>query len=127
MRLSYADCLIANAASLQTGEVDVRSHDIVGIEMPAAWTAASITFQGCFRNDGASGTALTETFQNVFDGAGAELTITTLVSQYVVLTQAQQFATRGLARIKIRSGTSGVAVNQGAARTVRLILIQNGD
>lgn len=127
-RLSYADVVIANGASVSTNEVDTRSHDIVGIEMPAAWTAAGISFLSCFRNDGSGqATSLTETFEPVFDGAGAEVTITAVQGNYVGLTQAQQFALRASGRVKIRSGTSAVPVPQGAARTLRLILSQLGE
>lgn len=123
-RQSYADVAIANGAAL-SGETDLRNHDLLAIELPAAWTAASITFQSCVRNDGASNAAsLTETFQDVFDSAGAEVTITAVQGHYVVLTEAQMHALRGLGRTKVRSGTTGTPVNQGAARVLRLVLGQ---
>lgn len=124
-RLSYAEAAIANGAALQTGEVDLRNHDLLAIEMPATWTAASITLQGAVRNDGAAGTSLTETFQDVFDSAGAEVTITAVQGHYVVLTQAHRDALQGLGRVKFRSGTTGTPVNQGAARILRFVLGQS--
>lgn len=120
-RQSYAEFAIANGAAL-SNEQDFRNHDLVAIEMPAAWTAAVITFQSCMRNDGAAGTSLTETFQDVFDSAGAEVSITAVQGHFVVLTPTQRDELRSLGRVKIRSGTTGSPVNQGAARVVRMIL-----
>lgn len=123
-RISYAEVVIANGAAVSS-EVDLRNHDIVAIEMPGGWTAASISFQSCVRNDGAAGTALTETFLAVVDNAGAEVTITSpAASKYVTLPGSVQQELRGLARTKIVSGTNASNVNQGAARTLRLILGQ---
>lgn len=121
-RLAYQDCAIANGAAL-SNICDLRNHRIVAIEMPAAWTAASITFQSIIRDDaGGQSTALTETFLDVYDSAGAEVAITAAASHYIVLTDIQRQELAGLGRTKIRSGTTGTPVNQGAARTVRLVV-----
>lgn len=124
-RLSYAEAVIANGAALQTGEIDLRNHELLAIEMPAAWTAAAITMQGCMLNDGSvSATALTETFVDVFDSGGTEVSLTAAQAHFVVLTEAHKNLMRGLARVKLRSGTTGVPVNQGGARRLRCILGQ---
>lgn len=122
-RLSYAEVVVGNGASL-SGEVDLRNHDLIGIEMPAAWTAAAISFKGTFRNDGASGATLTETFVPVVDQAGAEVTVTAAAATYIALSQDKTAQMRAMGRVKLVSGTNASPVAQGAARTVRLILAQ---
>lgn len=123
-RQSYAECKIAAGQSLST-ETDLRNHDIVGIEMPAAWTAASISFLSCSRNDGASNAAaLTETFLAVVDQAGAEVTVTAAASKYILFNNTVQAQLRGLGRTKIISGTNASPVVQVAQAIVRLILAQ---
>jgi hypothetical protein len=100
---------IANGASL-SGSVDMGAARLVGIIMPASWTAAGLTFQCSSDNS---------TFYNMYDETGAELTWTVAASTYVTA----NFPTRWLAcrYLKIRSGTSSVAVNQGAARTLTVV------
>lgn len=121
-RLGSADAAIAINQSL-SNIIDLRNHRLVGIEMPAAWTAAAISFQSAFRDDGSGySTALTETFQDVFDSAGVEVSLTLTAGKYVLLTEAHRNLLAGLGRIKVRSGVTGAAVNQLAARVVRLIL-----
>jgi hypothetical protein len=83
---------------------------LVGIQMPSAWTAASLTFQAS--NDGT-------TFTNLYDAAGNEVSVTTDASRWIALDPAD-FA--GITHLKVRSGTSGTAVNQGADRVLTLIV-----
>lgn len=96
---------IANGASLSSA-IDLDENGIVALQMPSAWTAANLTFQGSY--DGV-------TFADVYDSAGTELSVTAAASRYIVLTPAT-FA--GLRHLKVRSGTTGTPVNQGAARTI---------
>ena len=100
---------IANGASLSE-EIDLGGYGLAAIEMPAAWTAANLTFQAASASAG--------TFKNVYDAAGNQLTVTADASR--VLTDIPELAP--LRFIKIRSGTSGTPVNQGAERTITLIL-----
>ena len=65
---------IANGASL-SGALDLNERTPVALLMPAAWTAASITFQASFDNS---------TFYNVFTAAGGEYTLTVDVDQYII-------------------------------------------
>src|SRR5438128_2320118 len=80
---------------------------ISAIVMPSAWTAALFTFQGSF--DGAN-------FFDLFNDAGDEYNIPALVSQAIVLNVPLPFP-----HVKVRSGTTGSPVNQGAARSITLI------
>jgi hypothetical protein len=118
-RLGYADAFIASGTSLST-ECDLRNHNLMGIEMPAAWDAAGIAFQACMRNDQSAGSP--ETFLNVVDQAGTAIAVTVAASQFILFTAATLEQLRGLARTKVRSGTNAAPVNQTANRTVRLIV-----
>lgn len=118
-RVGYAEALITTGTSL-SGEVDLRNHNLMGIEMPAAWDVAGIAFVGCTRNDQSAGSP--ETFLNVVDQAGAAIAITAALATYIIFTAATLEQLRGLARVKVRSGTNLVPVNQTANRTLRLIV-----
>lgn len=84
----------------------------VGIIMPSAWTAASITVQ--ISSDGCS------TFSNAFVQAGTEYTVTSpAASEYMILSPNDLLGTNC---IKLRSGTSGSPVTQGAARTLNIVI-----
>lgn len=98
---------IASGQSLSAA-VAIGSGVPVAIQMPAAWTAASLTFQAS--HDGV-------TFGNVIN-AGSELEVTAAASQWVAL-DATPFA--GARFCKVRSGTSGTPVNQAGDRVLTLI------
>jgi len=96
-----------------SGEVILGSHRIVAIIMPAAWTAANLTFQAAAVSGG--------TFQDIYDDAGTEVSVTAAQARSIpvssVLKQIGQFE-----YIKIRSGTVGVPVAQAADRVIILVL-----
>jgi len=100
---------IANGASL-SGAVDFYVTDNpVALQMPAAWTTANLTVQASF--DGT-------TFTDVYSDDGTEKVITAAASRWIYLNITQFL---GVRQIKLRSGTSGSPVSQGAARTIYLI------
>jgi hypothetical protein len=99
---------IANGASLSEA-VDMGGTTLVGIQMPATWTAADLTMQAA-----ANGT----TYGNVFDAAGAELEIAADASIFIRLDPAVMAP---FSHVKIRSGTAGSPVNQGGARELTLV------
>ena len=114
---SYADhtdvitATIANGASL-SGEIDLAHHRIMLIQMPAAWTAANLTFQVA--------TATGGTFQDLYDDGGVEVNVTAAVSRAIgVDLNAGPLASARF--IKIRSGTTGTPVTQAAARSIVLV------
>lgn len=100
---------IANGASLSDA-LDLGNARLYSIQMPAAWTAAALTFQA---------SAEGVTYADVHDTNGTELSYTVAASRFVRLTPDPWFGTRFL---KIRSGTSGTPVNQGGARIITLVL-----
>ncbi|MBI4906602.1 MAG: hypothetical protein HY820_23435 [Acidobacteria bacterium] len=106
--LSRVTTSIASGQSL-TGSIDLKDHPLIAIEMPASWTAATLTFQGS--SDGT-------TWKDVFNMEGDEFTIQAAASRYIVLSP---FEFQWARYIKIRSGTTGTPVNQGAARTLVVV------
>lgn len=102
---------IANGASL-SDIVHLQQRRLFGIQMPAAWTAANLTFQGSY--DGT-------TYNDLYDDAGTEVSVTAAASRFIIMVTPAKFL--GIQRLKIRSGTTGVAVNQGAERLIRVISI----
>lgn len=111
------DVTIANGVAL-SAEVNVGGKRIVGIVMPAVWTAANLSIQALLDEPAALPKA--PVYGEVFDQAGAAIAITAVVASYNVI-NAQVLPALG--RIRIRSGTSAVPVNQGGIRTLRLVLI----
>ncbi len=80
----------------------------VALQMPAAWDTAVITFQAS--SDGV-------TYGDVFDFEGNEVTLTTAASRYVTIDEAKIGPW-----IKLRSGTTGSAVNQTLASVITLVM-----
>lgn len=122
------DTTIANGASLSSqttgahgtpgGGIDAAGLALVGVEFPAAWTAADLTFQ-------ASATGVAGTFKDVFLADGTELKLVSPVADRVVPLPADGAqATLALRFIKVRSGTKAAAVPQLAERTIRLLFRQ---
>lgn len=93
---------LSDAATLFGGLLSI-------IEMPAAWTAANLTFQ----TSGDAGV----TFMNVYDDVGNEVAVTAAASRRIRLSPADWVA---IHQLKVRSGTAGVPVNQGAERILYL-------
>ena len=120
-RVVPKDTVIANGGSLSSqttgtygtpgGGIDSAGLMLVGLEMPAAWTAADITFQAS--RDGT-------TFKNVFNADGTEFKITAPPAD-AMIPLAGEIDTLAWRFIKVRSGISGATVNQVAERTITLL------
>lgn len=109
---------IAESASL-SGAVDFKACTMARIIMnPDAsgtgWTTANLTFQ--HSADGV-------TYGNVYDQFGNEVTVTvpTAASSAAVTIILSPGDWWNVRYVKIRSGTSGTAVNQAAARTIKVV------
>jgi len=100
---------IANGASLSDA-IQADGSAVVGVVMPAAWTAANLTIQA---------SADDTTYNNVYDELGTEKTIVASTDRYIPLNPADFL---GANSIKVRSGTAGTPVNQAAARSVIVVL-----
>lgn len=101
---------IANGASL-SGALNLGTYRLAGIVIPAAFDGTSLTFQVSLDN---------ETYVNLYKEDGTEYTLTVSTSRGVAV-DLSVFA--GWPYIKIRSGTSGAASVQSAARTVGVATI----
>jgi len=111
LALKHQTATIANGTSLSNG-VLIGDMALCGLLMSAAWTAASLSFQISF-DDGV-------TWNDLYSDAGVEqvLVVTAPAGKYLAL-DPSQFA--GITMIKIRSGVTGVPVNQGADRVLTLV------
>lgn len=102
-------------ATINSGEsvssvVDLGGLHLCGILMPAAWTAAAITIQSSYDDGG--------TWRNLYDVSG-EVSIPADVNRHIAI-ELGRFVGLG-AKIRLRSGTSGAAVNQGGARELLVV------
>jgi hypothetical protein len=91
--------------------VALGNKQLVGIAMPAAWDTAALTFQVSV--DG--GTTFIE-----MQSTSAVVSYTAAASQYIAVDPA---IWRGVNTLKVRSGTSGSAVNQTTGGTDRLLTL----
>jgi hypothetical protein len=103
--------VIANGAAVSTA-INLAGGTLVAIQLPAAWTAADITFEGSF--DGT-------TWAPVFDDASAEVKIAaaTVAAQVgrILVSAGVLSKLAALPMFRIVSGVAGTQVNQGAARS----------
>lgn len=103
---------IANGASL-SGAVDLTNGRLTHIVIPATWTTANLTFQVSYD---------CSNYANLYDELGVEYQVTvTAVSTAIKIPYADFIGARC---IKIRSGTSGAATNQGGSRTLNLLMLR---
>jgi pectin methylesterase-like acyl-CoA thioesterase len=89
--------------------ISVGNGMLAGIQMPAGWDAAALSFQ--VSHDGI-------TYADLYVAAGTEVSITTAASRYIALDQSTW---NGVQFLKVRSGLTAAAVNQTAARSILLI------
>ena len=104
---------IASGQSLSNGAL-LGDYTLCGINFPAGWTTAAVTFQLSF-DDGA-------TWVNLSDNTGTEVQVITsaLASKYYALDPRDKNLA-GLALIRLRSGTSATPVVQASAVTVNVV------
>lgn len=105
-----ATVTIANGAAL-SGAVCLGSGVLCAIKMPAAWTAADLTFQ--VSDDRGV------TWDELLDANGTAVTVSGPGAAERLELDAADF--KSSVFLKVRSGTAAVAVNQAAARTLTLI------
>jgi hypothetical protein len=111
-------CTISAAADGLSDAIDLQEQDIVGFIVPATWTAAAITFLAAPMAAG--------TFASCYDDANAEITVAstgipTSGGRTVLFSDALQCKLRGVRHLKLRSGATGAAVQQGGARVFTII------
>jgi hypothetical protein len=99
---------IANGQSLSTAAA-IGAGTLIGIQLPTI-TSAALTFQGSA--DGV-------TYVEALDASSAAVTVSASVGTRYIKAPADL---AGVPYLKVRSGTSGAPVNQGAARTITLVV-----
>lgn len=92
-------------------KVNFGGRRLQGIMLPAAWTAADLTFQSSIDDS---------TYVNLYDEAGVEVNVKAAASRAVRFSNIWLWA--GIKFLIVRSGTSAVPVNQAANRDIGLIL-----
>ena len=101
---------IANGASL-SGAICLGDGVLCAIGMPAAWTAAALTFQ--VSDDGGV------TWSELLDNNQAAVTVAAPTAGNRINMFSTDFQSSVF--LKVRSGTSASPVNQGAARVFTLV------
>lgn len=105
---------ILNGAS-QSGEIDTMGGTLGGLIMPSAWTtAANISFLVSNVSGG--------TFVDLYDDAGSEVYISGVAASKAISFDSIALKIAPWRYIKLRSGLTAAAVNQGADRTLELIM-----
>lgn len=107
--LASLDVTIANGQSVSPAAA-IGGYHVVGILMPAAWTAAALSFQGSLDD---------VTFRPLFDRYGTEVSFTVAASRLLIVSPTDLGTLKSL---KLQSGTSTAAVPQGQAATLTLLL-----
>lgn len=103
---------IANGTAL-SGAVNLSDKVLSAIIIPSAWTTAALTFQAS-DDQGV-------TWYNLYDSSGNEITIASgnVNTSSRISLDPSDYASVDF--IKVRSGTQGSPVNQGAARVLTLV------
>lgn len=109
-QISQVTANIANGAS-QSAALDLAVARLGRITLPAAWTAADLTFLVSDDNI---------TFNPLYDKDGVEYKVVAAASRTVLIAVADFLGVRYL---KIRSGTVATPVAQGASRDLILTLV----
>ena len=102
---------ILSGASL-SDVADIRGVQLVSIIMPAAWTAADLSFQSSEDN---------VTFNDVYDEYDVETFFNAGASRFIGLKDNLNILI-GANYLKVRSGSTSAAVNQGADRVITLLV-----
>lgn len=97
------------AGASLSGPVSVGGQLLVGLSMPASWTAANLTFQ--ISPDGVN-------WQEFYDGSGNEVIVQVAANLFVPLSLGMWKAVNMLT---IRSGTVGSPVNQSAQAIINVV------
>ena len=112
-QLETINVTITNGTFLSPG-IALGAKRLLALVMPAGWTAAPITFQAS--HDGGT------TWNDLFDMNGNPLIVSAaraLAGQTVMLPFQPL---RGVAMLKVRSGTAGATVAQSADRVIGLAI-----
>lgn len=94
--------------------VGIGGKTLVGIVIPAGWVTASLSFQAS--GDGGL------TFGELLDETATAKSVSSIAGGVYTVIAVDPTKWRGINEIKVRSGTSGAAVNQTGAPTLLLLV-----
>lgn len=109
------NAVIAIGTSLST-EIDTQDFPFIGVIMPAAWTAANLTFQVASRDAATGGV-----YSNLFDDVGQEVVVSATAGRAIAI-DAAALKLAPFSYLRVRSGTSATPVNQAAERTLVFVM-----
>ncbi len=112
MTIAISQSLSSTGGDANNGIIDLRGKSLVGIQMPAVWTAAVLTFSASM--DGGV------TYNDLYDDTMTERSISVVANRSITLDPTKFM---GVTHLKFRSGTGAAAVNQAAARTINYTTI----
>lgn len=96
----------------QSDSVNIQDHQLLGLKMPAAWTAATVGFLGSTDN---------VNFATIYDDNGIEAQAIVDASRAVSLV-SNALAIAPWPYIKLRSGTEALEVAQLAGRSIEIVM-----
>ena len=102
-----------DAQGTVSDEIDLQGFDVMRINMPAAWTAADMTFQ---LHDGDA------VWRDAYWDWGAEMVVAVAAGLSVELSVFNML--KHLRFLRIRSGTTAVPVAQNAERLITVVVGQ---
>lgn len=100
---------ILSGASLSNA-LALEDFRLARIFVPVGWTAAVLTFRVSHDD---------VTYADLYDASGTEYTVQAAASRAILIPIVDFL---GVQYLKVRSGTSAAAVNQGADRALKLVL-----
>lgn len=103
------------AGQSQSGVLDKEGFKLIGLIVPAGWTAADITFLGGLDPNGA--------FSPLYKDDGTEVTITVSAGRAVSIDVAG-LSLAPWRYLKLRSGSAAAPVNQAADRLLQVTLYE---
>jgi len=108
--------ILAATATGLSSAVEIGDWSLAGFIMPAAWDAAALTFQVCDTYGG--------TYIDLYTDGGTEVNVGVTTSRAYALSACTNGASLKPWRyIKVRSGTTGAAVQQaGGNRVITFVL-----
>lgn len=118
-RGSEITAVIPNGTAL-SGQIVLTNQRLSGLTMPAAWTAAGLTFQ--YSHDGTTWKEL-QTFDGSTKGTVAVDSTTAAAGTGWMWIGDYALAFDAIRMLRIRSGTALTPVNQGADRTFTLPVV----
>lgn len=115
MASNRRDTVTIASGESESTEIASGPHKLVALVIPAAWTAAAITFL--------TKSPIDDSWVPVYDDEGAEVSVASanVVAGRCIALDAIAGKLAPLLDLKLRSGTAAAPVNQAAAREIGVL------